>query len=413
MEKFVFTAKSARMIAAFVVVTLLMLLFSFSPWSQHLSLEDKTHVWLIHLVLELLSIFVSISLVAVLFQRLDNHENQLANTIIFGFTSVALLDFVHAMSYAGMPVLVTESSVEKAIFFWLLARFFELMTLSAIALRITVRGAKINWLVLSIATVMLLSYLGLFHLNLFPITFIPGQGVTAFKANAEYVLFLGNTALTFYFIWQFWQFRHRQSLFLAGSAYCMAVCSLSLTNYASPSDFNLFLGHLMKILSAVCLYLAIFWTELKKPYLLVQEAEAKTKEKDAQLEAILSNIPLGIMRIDLQGFCLYSNPYLHSLSEFSKLSDSYRPRQLTEVLPSHIYQAFAPLCANEPSSTVQNKLMFTYRSGEHSNFVSREVIAVPEAAEGVQTWLCLVADTSAREHAAQNEALALEDTRIS
>ncbi len=411
MENFVLTPKSSRLIAAFVVITLLLLLLSFSQSSQQLSLEDKSHVWFIHLVLELLSIFVSISLVAVLFQRLDDHENQLANIIIFGFTAVALLDFVHAMSYAGMPILVTESSVEKAIFFWLMARFFELFTLSAIAIRLTVKGAKITWLGLAVVTVLVISYFGLFHLNLFPVTFVPGQGVTAFKANAEYLLFLGNSGLTAYFIWKFWQHRHRQTLLFAGSAYCMAICSLSLTSYASPSDFNLFLGHLLKILSAVCLYLAIFWTELKKPYLLVQTAEAKTKEKDQQLEAILGNIPLGIMRIDNQGICRYSNPYLQSLSEFSSLQSNASPCHLQQILPQNVYEVFTPLF-DQSSTANSTKLAFNYRCGEPHKFVSREVIAVPETIGQAHYWLCLVVDTTAREQAAQNEAQALHETQM-
>ena len=70
------------------------------------SLHNKTHLWVIHLFLELLSIFVSISVVVILFQRLDNNRNELANTIVFGYSCIALLDFIHALSYSGMPVLI-------------------------------------------------------------------------------------------------------------------------------------------------------------------------------------------------------------------------------------------------------------------------------------------------------------------
>src|SRR5665647_528647 len=51
------------------------------------------------------------------------------------FFGVGLLDFLHTMSYAGMPDAVTANSAQKSIFFWLTARMLAAGALLAYALR--------------------------------------------------------------------------------------------------------------------------------------------------------------------------------------------------------------------------------------------------------------------------------------
>jgi hypothetical protein len=46
----------------------------------------------------------------------------------------ALLDFCHAMSYQGMPPLVTPAGPEKAIAFWLLARLLTIIGMAGMVL---------------------------------------------------------------------------------------------------------------------------------------------------------------------------------------------------------------------------------------------------------------------------------------
>lgn len=100
----------------FFILTLSLALASASALPNQFGRLDIEHLWVIHLTLELLSIFVSVSIVAILFQRMDQGTSRFTNTVIFSFTSVALIDFIHSLSYQGMPMLVTESSTGKAIF---------------------------------------------------------------------------------------------------------------------------------------------------------------------------------------------------------------------------------------------------------------------------------------------------------
>ncbi|MBI3446329.1 MAG: PAS domain-containing sensor histidine kinase, partial [Magnetospirillum sp.] len=76
----------------------------------------------LHSLLELVSIAVSL-MVFSLGWALRKAERS-GRGLILGIASasVGLIDFLHMFSYAGMPDLVTPSSSEKAINFWLLGR---------------------------------------------------------------------------------------------------------------------------------------------------------------------------------------------------------------------------------------------------------------------------------------------------
>ena len=365
------------------------------------SLHNKTHLWVIHLFLELLSIFVSISVVVILFQRLDNNRNELANTIVFGYSCIALLDFIHALSYSGMPVLVSESSVEKAIFFWLCGRFIELATIAAIAFKVVIKGRKIHSVLMALLVVLALSYSGLYHLEWFPQTYIAGVGVTNFKAQFEYFLFIGNTCLTALFIYQYRRSADRQKFYFAGSAFCMALCSLSLTNYSTPSDFTLFFGHLMKICSAIFIYAAIYWTELKRPYLLAKLADEKTLKKEKELETVLQNIPVGIARFDTELNCMYSNEFMAKMPEITEYNqlNSALPPEIIELLHSKFRQVLSGV-----------KLDFSYSYNLNLRLYARDVIIVPESDnnQAIRSMLCLFLDTTDNIQSNLKEAEALK-----
>ncbi|TXK81971.1 bifunctional diguanylate cyclase/phosphodiesterase [Rheinheimera tangshanensis] len=392
----------------FLLVTLSLALVSVSAWPDHFGRLDTDHLWLTHLTLELASIFVSVSIVAILFQRVDETKSRFTNTIVFSFTTIALLDYIHSLSYQGMPIFITESSTEKAIFFWLSSRTLELMAMVAISFHFKLHGHKLIWLSAAMLLAAVICYVGLYHLDSFPATFIPGTGVTQFKTNFEYVLFIGNSVLALIFLQQYKHSHRGQYLYFAGSCYAMALCALTLTNYATPSDYSLLIGHLFKILSAVFIYRAIYWTELKRPYQLARLAEAKIHKKDAELNAILSNIPLGIMRFDSSFNYLYINPYMQSMSHIfdtpqigRNIRDSL-PKEVLELMLTHLEQTLS-------GHKVEFQFEYTYSNG---TTVHRQVIMVPEknTEDKIETLLCLVVDTTEKETAERIKLAALQET---
>lgn len=110
-----------------------------------------------------------------------------------GFLLVAVVDFAHTLSYDGMPVFVTPSGPEKAINFWLMARLFSALALLLFAFlpaRPAARWVAPAGLLASGTLAALTWWVGLWHAERLPRTFVPGQGLTDFKLGAEYGLVL-------------------------------------------------------------------------------------------------------------------------------------------------------------------------------------------------------------------------------
>ena len=391
----------------FVLSLVLLVLTCTAAWFYPLPL-DSEHVWASHLTLELLAIFVSVSVVAIVFQRMDKHASRNANVIVFGFTAVALLDFIHALSFPGMPMLVSDSSFEKAIFFWLAARAIELFTLFCIALQIRFSGHKLLWFGLSLGLVLLFRYAGFYHLELFPRTFDPQSGLTTFKTSFEYCLFIGNGLIAVIFWLRYRKIRHSQHLYYAGACVAMALCALSLTSYVAPSDFTLLIGHLFKLLASMLMYAALYWTELKRPYQMARLADAEIRRKDAELQTLFANIPIGIMRIDRHLTFQFINPRMLNMANL--FDNSPLGKNIQQGLPSHLVNIYLP---HIHQALGGEKVSFDYHYDYGDNHrVYREVLIVPETnSQGsTDSILCLVTDITEKVEAERNKLAALQET---
>lgn len=373
---------------------------------------NADNLWALHLTLELISIFVSVSVLAILFQCMDSATTTSSassgNVLVFGFTAIALLDYMHALSYPGMPIFLTESSSEKTIFFWLCARIIELLTIAAIAIQLKLKGNKQLWLISATLFSAVIFYVSLYHLGRLPATFDPLTGITAIKTNMEYGFFAGYIALTVFFWLKFKRNSRSQHFYFAGASFSMALCALSLTSYISFSDFALLIGHLFKILSAMFIYAAIYWTEIKRPYQLANIANDKLRKKDLELNTILENIPLGIIRLDRSLTFLYANTFIRNLSHIFKIDPV--DQSLSAIFPAEISDLWHQHCAK---AFAGEKTEFYYEYNYADNVtVYREVIVVPEKNLAGQTLsiLCLVVDASEKEHAKLKELSALRET---
>ncbi len=221
------------------------------------------------------------------------------------FLGVALLDFSHALSFAGMPDYVTPSSPEKAINFWLAARLLATVALLVVALapaRPFAGGATRYLLLAGVLSLTALAHaLFLYRPDLVPRTFVPGQGLTPLKIGAEYTLVGLNLAAALA-LW----LRERgprpmntAALFVAACA--MALSELFFTLYASVSDVYNLLGHLYKVIAYLAVYRAIFVETVERPYHRLSEAEGR-------LRTTFQTIPDLLWIKDRNGVYLDCNP---------------------------------------------------------------------------------------------------------
>ncbi len=261
----------------------------------------------IHMTLEGISIVVAMLVFAVAWNAYS--EERAGNVVIVACAMLAagLMDFVHTLSYNGMPHFVTPSGTEKMITFSLAAQLLKALALLAAALRpwtpLPSPRRRHALLALALAISAFVTWIGLFHQDALPHTFIDGQGLTPLKIAAEYfiVLLLIVAAAAFY------RDARRGATYDAAGLFAAATLSilseLTFTLYKDVNDLFNLLGHAYKASSYLFIYHALFVASVREPFEMLQqqvdlrkqaeesslglnrELEQRIAERTAQLEA--------------------------------------------------------------------------------------------------------------------------------
>ncbi|MDE2593471.1 MAG: response regulator [Burkholderiales bacterium] len=235
----------------------------------------QTSMLSVHLLLELFSIIIAMLIVAVGWHALPDEADASTRVLVGGFLVVAASDLVHSLTYAGMPALLGEASTPRAIFFWLMGRTAEVSTLGLLALLHRPAVSRAQALGVGLVASAFVIWFGSYAIDVFPVTFIQGHGVTAFKADYEYVLCAGNWAVAALLYRRARSGRYPHYYLLATSAFVMGTGELAFTSYVSPSDFQNIFGHLYKVGAYMLLYASTFLTSIRAPYEALCQAEGR------------------------------------------------------------------------------------------------------------------------------------------
>jgi len=224
----------------------------------------------LHTLLETVAIVISALVFAVGWGVYDKQRPGNFMLLAVVFLGVALLDFLHALSYQGMPDFITPSGAEKAINFWLAARAFAALGLLAVALPpwrpLRSMAQRRLMLVAVLLSVGMVGWIVLLHQEWLPRTFIAGQGLTAFKVTSEYFLIALYLAAALGFLRKMRVPQAYDVVGLFGAASVMALSEVFFTLYADVTDvFNL-LGHVYKVIAYGFIYNSIFIGGVKTPY---------------------------------------------------------------------------------------------------------------------------------------------------
>ncbi|MFT3856022.1 MAG: EAL domain-containing protein [Aquabacterium sp.] len=187
-----------------------------------------------------------------------------------GFLAVGLIDFGHTVSFKGMPDFVTPSGSEKAIQFWLVARYAAAITLVAAAV-FQLRPLTRAWQRHALLALVLALSGAAYVINLgmpavWPRTFVDGQGLTLFKVTAEY----GVIALLCVAVWGFLRHPPHDEGYstsdLCSAAFITILSELCLTRYRDVHDLFNLMGHVYKVVAYFYIYRAVFVTSVSNPY---------------------------------------------------------------------------------------------------------------------------------------------------
>lgn len=291
----------------------------------------------LHTALETLSIVIA-GLVFGVVWNADNRDRP-GNLVVLAcaLLAAACIDFLHLLSYAGMPALVTAASPEKAINFWLAARLIVAVALLVAALRpwrpMQRHRLRYLWLACSLVLVVLIGWLGLYHQDIFPRTFIPGQGLTRIKIGIEYLI----VALLLPSAVIFLRRARHGAPYDAASLFAAAALSilseLCFTLYSGVTDvFNL-LGHVYKVIAYLYIFRAVFVDSVREPFerlrhtrAELEQAVSALRDSEERFRGLVETSSDWIWEVDESGRYTYASPQVHALL-------GYEPREMLGHTP--------------------------------------------------------------------------------
>lgn len=250
----------------------------------------------LHTAMETAAIIVAMLVFGIAWNAYANDRP--GNVVLIGtvLLGTALLDFGHMCSYRGMPDFITPSSPQKAITFWIGARYLVASGLLITALRPwqPMLGPRSRYGILAsvLAYVAAIYWLELFQPARLPDFFIPGHGLTTLKIGLEY----GLVALYALSACIFYRHARREATFNAADLFAAAAVAvlseLCFTLYASVSDIFNFAGHVFKIISYAFLYRAVFADSVRQPFDALRQALFKEKRWAAEQHSFVRTLDM-------------------------------------------------------------------------------------------------------------------------
>lgn len=350
----------------------------------------------VHILLEMFAISVSLMIVTTAWNTPDHDAEPIAQTLVFGFASVAGLDMLHTLYFAGMPGLVVDGSTNTAIFFWLSSRAVEVAVLCLAALSLRLPGSRNAWLIAGIVLVAALFLIATQRPQWLPLSYIPGSGLTPLKNTCELILCVANLGLSLWFFLRSRKTQSSRDLWLGAACFITAMGSLAFTQYQTASEFMNLFGHLYKVAAYCFFYLAAFQIVVRKPYRLLEVREQRIREQETELHNLLSNLPVGIARLDEHLHLRCANPTL--IRSLDRRPESVIGQTISDLLLDEVAEQIRPHLLKALDG-IRSDLDLQYaRPDGNSAYASCLVVPERQVSGREAGVLAIFTDTSEREH---------------
>lgn len=244
----------------------------------------------IHTLLELFAISIALMVVTSAWHTFSSDTARRSLVFIGGFTVVAICDTLHVLSFPGMPDFLVPSGTMATIYFWLMGRSAEAITVALIALSITPSMSRWTSLGIGLAASLAIAVFGTLHLDAFPQTYIAGVGLTPFKVQFELLLCAANVTLAVALWVQAERRGSRELALMSLSSLLMGLGSLAFASYVAMTDIQNLGGHVFKIAAYASLYRAIFIANMSAPFEALKASEAQIREHREIMKTLGANL---------------------------------------------------------------------------------------------------------------------------
>lgn len=243
--------------------------------------------------------------------------------LILGISAlfVGIFDIIHTLAYEGLNIF-PEHGGNLSTQLWIAGRYIQAFSFLFATL---MRNKKISQSILlffySLVSLTLLLFI---FLNLFPICFVDGVGLTPFKIVSEYIIiiiFAITFLITYYFKYEFnkqiYQFILIILIFFIGSEFIFTLYH----NVYGP--FNE-LGHILKIIAFYILYKIIVLVGFNNPvdilFKELKHSKEKMRESAARYYNLFENSPISVWEYDFSAIKKYvdflQSKGINNLSEY-------------------------------------------------------------------------------------------------
>ncbi|PWB50701.1 MAG: hypothetical protein C3F06_11575 [Candidatus Methanoperedenaceae archaeon] len=292
-----------------------------------------------HNIVEFFSIIVSLSIAIIGWNTYDKSKHWQTLLISCSFLSIGLIDFMHTLSFPGMPDFITPSSTNKSILFWISGRF--LFAASMLASIYFVNGHQSwklnkNYILAGALAVPATLFISVIYFQPYlPLMFVEGKGLTLFKITAEYII-IGLLILAGLAYWRRMP-KEELLLYFLGAIILSIFGELAFTFYKSAFDTFNMLGHVFKVAAYIMIYWGIFIISVNRPYVALREeitqrqkAQEALKESREKYRQIVETANEGIWVIDQERMTTFVNS--HILDMFGYTASEMIGRKLDEFV---------------------------------------------------------------------------------
>jgi len=291
-----------------------------------LHLSSLYNYLLFHISAELFSIVISFGIFMFAWNSRRFMNNNYLLFIGIAYFFVSCLDLLHVLTFEGMNIFDnfdnTKGNISTQL--WISARYFESLSFLIAPLFFRYK-LKNNFIFFVYFTLFVTILITIFD-KIFPICYIPGEGLTDFKVINEYLISLILLMSIFLLHLNRDEF-HNNILKLIYASLVLTICAeLAFTLYIDAHGFFNQLGHFFKIISFYLIYKAIIEIGIAQPYSLMlknmhsnnaqlkveiqerENIEEKLRNREIYIRTVVESIVDAVITINEQGIIQSFNP---------------------------------------------------------------------------------------------------------
>ncbi|MES2049895.1 MAG: MASE3 domain-containing protein, partial [Pseudomonadota bacterium] len=265
------------------------------------------------------------------------------------FLCTAIFEFLHTISFQGMPGFLSDSDMHKSLSFWLLSRFIVAGTLFSLAIKRNdaqiSNNKALGILGTGLGFTFFISSIIFLTPQFLPLSFLDAQGQTLFTRFTELTLTALNIANAFLFFRQtnleptsdiaHLQIK-RTYLFLASCMLALSQVYFSL--HLDSREHLALIGHIFQLFAALAIYRSMVAINIHAPYTTLANASLElhaaadelTVHKK-RLTGIIETAIDGIVTIDKTQKIVVINPAAAAM--FGYTVEALQHKSLDEVIP--------------------------------------------------------------------------------